>query len=175
MVKLSKPTDDNHGSLRDKFPVLSSLQDDTANGHERQTNKPRSLGRSKSIFFLAQKFFRLSAEDDASDASNQVLITKHNMEPSSNSSDPYSDDQHSIKALNHRDAAYYHPNNNRRVTPTATIPPKEQKSWNPLASIRSKLDAGLLSVRGRNGPAMRSNVSTGKSLHSQVALWMLMA
>ena len=166
MVKLSKPSDGNHGSLRDKFPVLSSLQDDTPNGHERQTNKPRTLGRSKSIFSLAQKFFRLSAEDDASDASNQVLITKHNMEPSSSNSDPSSDDQHSIKARNHRDAAYYHPNNNRRVTPTATIPPKEQKSWNPLASIRGKLDAGFLSVRGRNGPAVRSHVSTGKSLHS---------
>ena len=166
MVKLSKPSDGNHGSLRDKFPVLSSLQDDTANGREKQTNRPRTLDRTKSIFSLAQKFFRLSAEGDSSDASNQVLVTKHNTEPSSSSSDPSSDDQHCIKAMNHRDAAYYHPNNNRRVTPTATIPPKEQKSWNPLASIRSKLDATFLSVRGRNGPAMRSQVSTGKSFHS---------
>lgn len=165
MVKLSKPTDGNHGSLRDKFPILSSLSEDTANGNERHTHKPRTQGRSKSIFFLAQKFFRLSAEDDASDASdasNQVLVTKYAMDPSSSSSDPSSDDQHSIKAMNHRDAAYYHPNNNRRVTPTATIPPKEQKSWNPLASIRGKLDAGFFSVRGRSGPAMRSHVSTGK-------------
>lgn len=145
MIELSKPADSTQGSLRNKFPVLSSLSEHPVNYDAGKTWHPNKgvnhgLNRSKSLFALAQSFFKLKVDDTLETSTTDG----YTIEPTQCTSNSSSDASSSAKALQYRDPLYYD-------HPTRHITPKEHNTWNPLASIRGKLDKSFFSVRGRNG------------------------
>ena len=159
MVKLSKPSDGKQASLRDKFPILSALSEhpNHSGGRKpsvtRKSPRPASptslypakpLNRSKSLFSLAQSFFKKVDEADG-------YTTQRTTHTSSTA--------HTAKELQYRDPLYYRTSgphlHDQENTPrrASNITPKVQHgTWNPLASIRGRLDKSFFSVRGRGGP-----------------------
>lgn len=148
MVKLSKPADGKQASLRDRFPALSSLSERPANSNAgkrtysnngvkiQAVNQAKSPNRSKSLFTLAQSFFK--KVDDADGYTTQP--TTH----TSNSSFGTRNDRENIRR------------------PSNLSLKQQYNTWNPLASIRGRLDKGFFSVRGRDVP--QPQPSTGKQL-----------
>lgn len=137
MVKLSKPADGKQASLRDRFPVLSSLSERPANNNAGQRSysdngvnvqpvkRPKPINRNKSLFTLAQTFFKKVDDTDG-------YITQP-ITDTSNSSFGTANDQENTRQ-------------------SGSLGPKQEyNGWNPLASIRGRLDKSFFSVRGRGG------------------------